>query len=109
MVVICVARRYIHLYTDDSLLFKKQSENSLVCYKFHEKKEWLNYLYRIENLKEREREEGKRERERVQLVFQDNCMCFQMHLQKIRLSLWWKKLLKLTAAHFYKLKMSLFV
>lgn len=50
MVVICVARRYIHLYTDDSLLFKKLSENSLVCYKFHEKKEWLNYLYRIENL-----------------------------------------------------------
>lgn len=61
MVVICVARRYIHLYTDDSLLFKKQSENSLVWYKFHEKKEWLNYLYRIENLWERER--GRKERE----------------------------------------------
>lgn len=41
MVVICVARRYIHLYTDDSLLFKKQSENSLVCYMFHEKKRMI--------------------------------------------------------------------
>lgn len=85
MVVICVARRYIHLYTDDSLLFKKQSENSLVCYKFHEKKN--DRITCIElRIYKREREEGKRER--VQLVFQDNCMCFQMHLQKIRLSLW---------------------
>lgn len=31
-------------YTDDSLVFKKLSENSLLCYKFHEKKKMIELL-----------------------------------------------------------------
>lgn len=62
MVVICVARRYIHLYTDDSLLFKKQSENSLVCYMFHEKKnDWITCIELRIYKRERERKERERE------------------------------------------------
>lgn len=62
MVVICMARRYIHLYTDDSLLFKKQSENSLVCYMFHEKKnDWITCIELRIYKRERERKERERE------------------------------------------------